>query len=50
MRAKCGARVDLVAGMQFMGEMSLDDADGNELASVDVDPAPFIGAFFSWKY
>lgn len=50
MRAKCGARVDLVAGVQFAGEISLDDADGNELASVDVDPAPFVGAFFSWKF
>jgi hypothetical protein len=30
--------------------MQLDDAAGNELASVDVEPAPFIGAFFSWRY
>jgi hypothetical protein len=50
MRAKCGARVDLVAGVQFAGEVSLDNADGDEIASVDVDPAPFVGAFFSWKF
>jgi hypothetical protein len=50
MRAKCGARVDLVAGIQVIGEMSLDDASGNELAKSDVDPAPFLGAFFSWKF
>jgi hypothetical protein len=49
-RAKCGARLDLVAGMQLAGEMSIDDSAGNELASVDVEPAPFIGAFFSWRY
>jgi hypothetical protein len=49
-RAKCGARLDLVAGMQLAGEMSIDDAAGNELASVDVEPAPFVGVFFSWRY
>jgi hypothetical protein len=50
MRAKCGARVDLVAGIQVIGQMSLDDSAGNELVQSDVDPAPFLGAFFSWKF
>jgi hypothetical protein len=49
-RAKCGGRLDLVAGMQLMGEMSIDDSRGNELASEDVEPAPFVGAFFSWRF
>ena len=49
-RGKCGGRVDLVAGMQVAGEMRIDDSTGNELARVDVEPAPFVGAFFSWKF
>jgi len=49
-RAKCGGRLDLVAGMQLAGEMQLDDADGNEIVSVDVEPAPFVGVFFSWRF
>lgn len=50
MRAKCGARLDLVAGVQVMGEMSLDDRDGDRLEKSDVEGAPFLGVFFSWKY
>jgi hypothetical protein len=50
MRAKCGARVDLVGGFQFAGEMQIDDADGNELEKVDVEAAPFLGVFMSWKF
>jgi hypothetical protein len=30
--------------------MSIDDSRGNELASEDVEPAPFVGAFFSWRF
>jgi hypothetical protein len=50
MRAKCGARIDLVGGFQFAGEMQIDDSAGRELAKVDVESAPFLGAFFSWKF
>ena len=50
MRAKCGARIDLVGGLQFAGEMQIDDSDGNELAKVDVEAAPFLGVFASWKF
>ncbi len=50
MRAKCGARLDLVGGIQVASEMQLDDAAGNELASVDVEPNPFLGVFASWRF
>ncbi len=50
MRAKCGARIDLVGGFQFAGEMQIDDSNGNELAKVDVESAPFLGVFASWKF
>lgn len=50
MRAKCGARLDLVAGVQMAGEMRLDDSEGDELAREDVDATAFVGVFFSWKY
>jgi hypothetical protein len=50
MRAKCGARIDLVGGFQFAGEMQIDDSAGRELAKVDVESAPFLGAFFSWTF
>lgn len=50
MRAKCGGRLDLVAGMQLMGSMKLDDSAGNQLAEVDVESAPFVGIFFSWRF
>ncbi len=50
MHAKCGARLDLVGGIQLGGVMELDDSHGHQLASVDVEPAPFLGVFFSWTY
>jgi hypothetical protein len=50
MRAKCGARIDLVGGFQFMGEMSLEDSTGVELAKEDVEAAPFVGVFASWRF
>jgi hypothetical protein len=50
MRAKCGARIDLVGGFQLMGEMRLDDSTGQRLAKADVEAAPFLGVFFSWKF
>ncbi len=50
MRAKCGARIDLVGGFQVAGEMQINDSSGRELAKVDVEAAPFLGAFFSWTF
>lgn len=50
MRATCGARVDLVGGIQFAGEMELADRDGDRLAEVDVEPSPFLGVFASWRF
>ena len=50
MRCECGARLDLVGGIQIAGTMKLDDSHGHELANVDVEAAPFLGVFFSWKY
>lgn len=50
LHAKCGARLDLITGVQLMGQMELDDSAGNELASVDVEPAPFVGIFFAYQF
>jgi len=33
-----------------MNEYSLDDRDGNEIAGTDLDPAPFIAGFVSWRF
>jgi len=49
-RGKSGWRADLVGGLQLMGEMRLYDASGHELDAVDVQPAPFIGVFFSYRF
>jgi len=49
-RGKCGGRLDLVGGMQLSGTMQLDDSSGNKLSEVDVEAAPFVGIFFSWRY
>ena len=50
MRADCGARIDLVGGLQVASEMRLDDSAGNELTRVDVEPNPFLGIFMSYRY
>ena len=50
LRAKCGGRLDLVAGIQVAGTMQLDDSAGNQLAEEDVESAPFVGLFFSWRF
>ena len=42
--------LDLVGGFQFMGEMSLEDSTGVELAKEDVEAAPFVGVFASWRF
>lgn len=45
-----GLRLDLVGGVSLMNEYRLDDRDGNEISSVDLDPAPFIAGFVSWRF
>jgi hypothetical protein len=45
-----GLRLDVVGGVSLFNTYSLDDSDGNELASTDLDPAPFIGVFGSWRF
>lgn len=49
-RFENGLRLDLVGGVSLMNEYSLDDRDGNEISSVDLDPAPFIAGFVSWRF
>lgn len=49
-RSKSGWRADLVGGLQLMGETRLYNSSGNELAAVDVQPAPFVGVFFSYRF
>lgn len=49
-RLNNGLRFDLVGGVSLFNEYSLDDRDGNEIASTDLDPAPFIAAFVSWRF
>jgi len=50
LRSDWGGRLDFVGGVQFAGEVRLDDAAGDELAATDVEPAPFLGVFFSWRF
>ena len=50
MRAECGARIDLIGGVQVLGTMQLSDSSGHRLADVDVEATPFLGVFFSWTY
>jgi hypothetical protein len=45
-----GLRLDVVGGVSLFNTYSLDDSNGNELASTDLDPAPFIGVFGSWRF
>lgn len=49
-RFENGLRVDLVGGVSLMNKYRLDDRDGNRISSVDLDPAPFIAAFASWRF
>jgi len=50
MRGDCGGRLDLIAGIQVASEMRIDNAAGDELARVDVEPNPFLGVFASWRF
>ena len=49
-RFENGFRLDLVGGVSLFNSYRLDDANGNELAKTDLDPAPFIGIFGSWRF
>ena len=49
-RFENGIRLDVVGGVSLFNTYSLDDSNGNEIASTDLDPAPFIGVFGSWRF
>lgn len=49
-RLENGIRLDLVGGVSLFNTYRLDDSNGNQLAETDLDPAPFIAAFMSWKF
>ena len=49
-RFESGLRLDLVGGVSLFNTYRLDDANGNEIAKTDLDPAPFIGIFGSWTF
>ena len=40
------ARLSLVAGAEFAGELRLEDSRGRRIAKSEYDPAPFIGFTF----
>jgi hypothetical protein len=43
-------RIDLLAGLMLGEELELDDRDGNTIASIELDPSPFVGAFVSFRF
>lgn len=45
-----GIRVDLVGGVSLMNEYRLDDRYGKRISSADLDPAPFVAGFMSWRF
>ncbi|MEE2971509.1 MAG: hypothetical protein VX672_00140 [Planctomycetota bacterium] len=45
-----GLRFDLVGGVSLMNKYRLDDRNGDRIGSADLDPAPFIAAFASWRF
>lgn len=45
-----GVRLFLYAGMVTAGELRVEDASGNVLRKVDVDPAPLLGATVSARF
>jgi hypothetical protein len=49
-RFENGIRLDVIGGVSLFNTYRLDDSNGNEIASSDVDPAPFIGVFGSWRF
>lgn len=42
--------VSLLGGIRLGGKLTLDDSSGDEVASSDYDPAPFLGFSFNFKY
>ena len=49
-RFKGGFRFDVVGGVSLFNTYSVDDANGNRRAESDLDPAPFIGVFGSYRF
>lgn len=49
-RLESGVRLDIVGGVSLFNRYELDDRNGNQVASADLDPAPFIGVFASWRF
>ena len=45
-----GFRIDVVGGVSLFNTYKLDDANGNEIGSTDLDPAPFVGIFASYRF
>ena len=45
-----GIRIDLVGGVSLFNEYRLDDRNGNRITSSDLDPAPFVAGFVSWRF
>ncbi len=43
-------RLDFLVGVMVGEEFTLSDRNGNELASSDLDPAPFVAGFVSWRF
>ena len=45
-----GIRIDVVGGVSLFNRYELDDRNGNQVGSADLDPAPFVGIFASWRF
>jgi len=43
-------RLDLVAGVSFLGRIELLDSDGDRISVADADPAPILGIFGSIRF
>ncbi|MBL9120677.1 MAG: hypothetical protein JNL80_12275 [Phycisphaerae bacterium] len=43
-------RIDLLVGMMVSEELELSDRNGNELATSDLDPSPFLACFVSYRF
>ncbi|MDZ4755485.1 MAG: hypothetical protein SGJ11_13440 [Phycisphaerae bacterium] len=42
--------IDLLVGMMVGEELELSDRAGRELATVEMDPSPFVGCFLSYRF
>lgn len=49
-RFEGGFRLDVVGGVSLFNTYSVDDANGKRRAQNDLDPAPFIGIFGSYRF